>query len=432
MSTPRLLVVVGSGETSPTMTTTHKELFARLGPDPVPAVLLDTPAGFQENVDDLSARTVEYFRTSVGRPVAVASYRSWAAAEADPLAYEKTLARLREARYVFAGPGSPSYALRQWSPSLVPKALADKLATGGCVTFASAAALTLGAFTVPVYEVYKAGEEPRWLDGLDLLAEAGLRVAVVPHYDNAEGGNHDTRYCYLGERRLALMERLLPDGAFVLGVDEHTGCVLDLDAGTTTVVGRGGVTVRRQGRSAAFPAGATVAIEELAARAAAPERARKPRFTPSSSVPPNSSLPPKSALPPNSSLPKELLDVVAGLQEGFDGALATRDVPSAVRAALDLEALLASASVGPPRPNDVEVARAALRSMVVRLGETAEVGARDPADAVAPFVEALLAVRAEARAARRWAEADAVRDRLAAAGVELRDGPEGTSWSLLS
>ena len=62
---------------------------------------------------------------------------------------------------MFAGPGSPSYALRQWARPPVPAALlADLLATGGCVTFASAAALTLGVATVPVYEIYKVGAEP--------------------------------------------------------------------------------------------------------------------------------------------------------------------------------------------------------------------------------------------------------------------------------
>ena len=104
------------------------------------------------------------------------------------------------------GPGSPSYALAQWKGSQVPAVLAEKLRTGGCVTFASAAAVTLGAFALPVYEVYKVGQRPHWLEGLDLLAEAGLRAAVVPHFNNAEGGNHDTRYCYMGERRLSALE----------------------------------------------------------------------------------------------------------------------------------------------------------------------------------------------------------------------------------
>ena len=102
-----------------------------------------------------------------------------------------------------------------WQPDLcpppvgrrpIPPALAGLLRNGGILTMASAAALTLGSVTIPVYEIYKVGEEPRWLEGLDLLGAAtGLRAAVVPHYDNAEGGNHDTRFCYMGERRLRIL-----------------------------------------------------------------------------------------------------------------------------------------------------------------------------------------------------------------------------------
>ena len=46
-----------------------------------------------------------------------------------------------------------------------------------------------------------------------------------------------------------------------------------------------------------------------------------------------------------------------------------------------------------------------------------------------PFVDLLVELRAELRAARQWALADRVRDGLTAHGVELRDGPEGTDWS---
>jgi cysteinyl-tRNA synthetase len=43
-------------------------------------------------------------------------------------------------------------------------------------------------------------------------------------------------------------------------------------------------------------------------------------------------------------------------------------------------------------------------------------------------VEALLAARREARAAKDWARSDAIRDELAALGLVVRDGAEGTSW----
>ncbi|MFW6188383.1 MAG: CysS/YqeB C-terminal domain-containing protein, partial [Actinomycetota bacterium] len=42
----------------------------------------------------------------------------------------------------------------------------------------------------------------------------------------------------------------------------------------------------------------------------------------------------------------------------------------------------------------------------------------------------LLAQREQARAARDWARADAIRDELAAAGVVVRDGAEGSAWSV--
>ena len=236
----RLLAIMGAGETSPTMIKVHRSLFERLAGGQrsgshgtVPAVLLDTPVGFQENAEIVATKAVEYFRESVGREVEVATWRS--SATGDPVEYETMLARVRAAQYVFAGPGGPSYALKQWAGSLVPDAFAEKLRTGGCITFASAAALTLGRFTVPVYEIYKVGETPHWLEGLDLLAQAGLDVAVIPHYDNAEGGSHDTRFCYLGERRLEWLEAQLPDPAFVLGVDSHTALLLDFGARTASV-----------------------------------------------------------------------------------------------------------------------------------------------------------------------------------------------------
>src|SRR5207237_9207912 len=210
------------------------------------------------NAGDITDRAIAYFRESVGRDLGVAGYRS---RRIDAVDYETMLARLREAHYVFAGPGSPSYALEQWRTTLVPEVLTDKLRRGGAVTFASAAALVLGTHTVPVYEIYKVGQDPHWLDGLDLLAEAHLRAAVIPHYDNAEGGTHDTRYSYLGERRLGQMEDQLPADVFILGVDEHTACIIDLDADTATVTGLGAVTIRRRGHSTRFESGSTVPLD---------------------------------------------------------------------------------------------------------------------------------------------------------------------------
>ena len=119
----------------------------------------------------------------------------------------------------------------------------------------------MGRFTLPVYEIYKVGEELRWEPGIDIMSRFGLNLVVVPHWNNAEGGTHDTRFCYMGERRLRVLETTLPEDAFILGVDSHTALLLDLDSGTATVSGLGGVTVRAAGRSAVFGAGRIGRIE---------------------------------------------------------------------------------------------------------------------------------------------------------------------------
>ena len=415
MTLPRVLTIMGSGETSPTMSKVHRDLISRMGPPPVPAVMLDTPFGFQENADDITAKAVTYFRESVQREMGVASFRSAEACAGVDL--ELMLTRLREARYVFSGPGSPSYALRQWAGSQVPVVLAEKVRTGGCVTFASAAAVTLGVFALPVYEVYKVGQQPHWLDGLDLLGAAGLRAAVVPHFNNAEGGNHDTRYCYMGERRLSYLEDQLPDDVFVLGVDEHTALILDLDEGTGTVAGIGTVTVRHRSSAWSIKAGESVPIAELAA-------------TPTTSAASAPTLHIASEIAPPDEAGDPLLEGIAGCQAEFDDALAARDGRGAVKAILHLDDLLTEWSRDTLQSDHLDRGRAALRSMVARLGEAATGGLRDPREVVAPFVDALLDARRQARTDRRFADADGLRDRLVDAGVEVRDTPDGTEWVL--
>ncbi len=429
MTTPRILAIMGSGETAPTMAKVHRALFERLGPGPVPAAILDTPYGFQENAEQLSARTVRFFAESVGRDFAVASYRS---REVDAVTAATAVARIRESEYVMAGPGSPSYALDQWAGGPIPAALASMLSDGGILTMASAAALTLGAFTIPVYEIYKTGAAPSWLPGLDLLGPAtGLRAAVVPHYDNAEGGDHDTRFCYMGERRLAVLERALPDDVFVLGVDSHTALVLDLDARTAEIAGHGGVTIRVAGRSTELPSGTSTTIDALAATARALATGGSvAEVVVGGTGDPGSMGPAGSSAPRPGRAPAPLRNETAELEGAFVAALAGGDGREAVAALLALDSELEARVRSGEDSTDLDNARSTFRALIARLGEAAATGIADPREAVAPYVDALLELRARARAARDFGTADVVRDRLVAAGVEVRDGAEGSTWSL--
>jgi len=412
---PRILTIMGSGETAPTMMKHHRDLIARLPGDPL-AVVIDTPYGFQENAPELASRAVEYFRQSVGYPIQVAGLGRLK--NVDVLTVETGLSLLRRADYVFAGPGSPTYALNQWENTAVPDVLREKLQSGGAVTFASAAALTLGRFTVPVYEIYKVGIEPHWLEGLDVLRTIGLDVAVIPHYDNTEGGHHDTRFCYLGERRLAMLEQELPDGAHVLGVDEHTGVVIDIDADTATVIGNGTITVRVRGESTVFESGVTIPVDVL----------RDPSRTGSSSATTTTTSRESRPVTESSHVASSLLDEVAKAEASFESALASGDSESAVRSVLELETSIRNWSVDTLQSDAMDRAHATLRSMIVRLGEAAVKGLADPRTAIDPVMNVVLEIRRTVRDEKRYDLSDVLRDRLAEVGIEIRDTPTGPEW----
>jgi len=407
----RVLAIMGSGETSPTMVTVHRALVARLAASRPAAVLLDTPYAFQENAADVSARAKAYFARSVGLDVTVIS----GTGPGDP-------ASLLAADWVFAGPGSPSYALDRWRDDGTGQALRDRVAAGAGVTvMASAAAATTGCAALPVYEVYKAGAAPHWLDGLDLLASCGLRVAMIPHYDNAEGGTHDTRYCYLGERRLAKLERELPDGAAVLGVDEHTAAIIDLDAESLEVTGRGAVTVRRAGHSTALAGGTVVSLAELrslvrhgpTATAVIAGRGRPADRGPG---------------PGSPGAPATLDEITAGAAGRFGAAEAARDVPAMVTAILDLEEAIGDWSADTEEDQGTTQARAVLRGLISRLGAIATAG--DPGERLAAAAGPLLRLRSALRDQGFYPAADAIRDALTAAGLLVQDTADGTRWSV--
>lgn len=451
MSLPRILTIMGSGETAPTMVSTHRKLTALL-PKPVKAVLLDTPYGFQENAPELATRAVEYFRNSVNVDITVAGLVRLHDTHiaADAVQIERGLRAVSDASYIFAGPGSPTYALRQWSGSAIANNIIEKLMNGGIVTFASAAALTLGKVTVPVYEVYKVGQDVQRLDGLDVLSAIGINAAVIPHYDNAEGGNHDTRFCYLGETRLRMFEKMLDDETYVLGIDEHTGLIIDIEAETATVVGNGTVTLRLREDSFIYESGSTLPLTllqdpwALRSSSTGEEGAQdvatsdvRSQSASRSGEHPRSPLSDGNAGDVRSQSASEASSQAGSLgqslaihQQEFDEAMKARDADGAVRACLALEQAIHDWSADTLQGDIATKARAAVRSMISALGDAAIGGVRDPRDVVAPYVEAMLAIRATVRAEKRYDLSDVIRDAFVNIGIEVRDTADGVEWNL--
>ncbi len=410
---PGKIVLMGSGELTASMVEVHKRLLRPLGAS-ARAVFLDTPAGFQLNADQIAAKASEYFRHHVGHPLSVASYKSHTTISD----YERQQAgrTLRRADYILIGPGSPTYALRQWQPSPVPDQLADCVARGGTLVAASAAALTVGRFTLPVYEIYKVGQDLHWIDGLDLLARFGFNLVVVPHWNNAEGGNHDTRFCFMGGRRFDALESMLPESRPVLGLDEHTACILDLATSQGEVKGIGGITLRTPDGAMAYQSGERFDLAVLREGRVVPERA--------AAAPVETPKPP--SVDDHQTFWQQAHDLAARFQEG----LAQHDPRGASNALLAFDRLVWQAQQGAESEEVVAQARDTLRDMIVTLGNQLDAAAGLNADDLAPLVEALLALRNQFRREQQWEAADQLRAALATINIQVEDSPEGPRWQL--
>jgi len=416
LSRKGVIALMGSGELTATMVEVHKELLARL-PRPASAVFLDTPAGFQLNVDQISQRAIEYFRLHVRQPMALVSLKGKGTSA--PYETEQAYQNLRQADFILMGPGSPTYAVRQWRQTPVPEILTRRIEGGACLVAASAAALTIGRFTLPVYEIYKVGEELHWAEGMNILGHFGFNLVVIPHWNNAEGGTHDTRFCYMGEPRFRLLEAQLPEDVRVLGLDEHAACLLDLEKEEGVVRGIGRIALRHRGDEVIFEKGERFSLEILrSGNVGADRKLGAPEQTPS--------------LPVAESKELSFWDSIHALEASFRNGLARHDPKEATSVLLDLDRIIWKAQQDLENPEFISQAREILRELIVSLGVKLAATPRGKADCLAPLVEELLQLRERFRQGRQWREADAIRESLQRAEIVVEDTRDGSRWRLLT
>jgi hypothetical protein len=258
---PGPIVLFGSGEASPSARRAHAVALERLAP-PIRASVLETPAGFEPNSARVAARLADYLRHRFQVETCVVPARRRGTPESpDELAI---LNPLLTANYIMLGPGSPTYTVRQLTDSLAWQILLARHRMGAALVLASAAAIATSLYALPVYEIYKVGQDLHWQAGLDLLGPFGGRIVVVPHWNNHEGGAElDTSHSYMGQQRFDALHSMLPPDVDVLGVDEHTAVHLDFEYGKVQVLGRGGMTWLSGGRTLRCDAGSSVPLETV-------------------------------------------------------------------------------------------------------------------------------------------------------------------------
>ena len=258
------IAFLGSGETSLAGGRIFKSL-ARLIPDPLHVAVMETTAGFELNSAIVAGRVADFLATRLQnyKPTIDLIPARKKGTEFSPDNLE-ILKPLLSANLIFMGPGSPTYAVRQLKDTLAWDIIRARHRLGATLVFASAATISVSAWVLPVYEIYKVGEDVHTKEGLNLFSGCGLDLSFVPHWNNAEGGiDLDTSRCFVGKERFDQWRKLIPADSVMVGLDEHTGIIMDCENKTCEVSGVSSISIIKRDSMEMFPAGATFSLNEL-------------------------------------------------------------------------------------------------------------------------------------------------------------------------
>jgi hypothetical protein len=259
-----LIALLGSGETSLAGGRIFETIAQRL-PRPLRIAILETPAGFELNSSQVAGRIADFLSTRLQnyQPVidlVPARKRGTLFSPDDPT----ILKPLLSANLVVMGPGSPTYAVRHLKRTLAWDLVRARFRQGAGLVFSSAATIAVGSRVVPVYEIYKVGQEITSPPGLGLFADFGLSLSCVPHWNNTDGGAEvDTSRCFIGMDRFKNWLEMLPPAHTVLGLDEHTGLIIDFSSGVCTVTGVSSVSLLQKSEPEIHPAGTSFPVDRL-------------------------------------------------------------------------------------------------------------------------------------------------------------------------
>lgn len=344
---PGLIVLLGSGETLPTSGKTHEYVAQRL-PTNGRVTILETPSGFEPNsnlvagkIKTFLERRLQNYNLDIQLLPARKKGTDFSPNNPD------IVTPMYRADEILLGPGSPTYCVRQLQDSLALHILKARHRLGSTLFLSSSAVLAFGAQTMPVYEIYKVGEDLHWKPGLDFAGDYGLPLVFIPHWNNTDGGEElDTSHCYVGTDRFNRLRQMLDPSYKIVGIDEHTSLILDFEEECCRVMGKGSVTLPGPDDALVFNSGETFPISHLG----------------------------EWRLPvAGEAIPADVWEKAVQHQQEKETAAQTNHAK---------------------KPPSAEV-------------------------------NGLLAQRSEARAAKDWAAADALRDKIAALGWQVQDTPDG-------
>ncbi len=261
---PGPIALFGSGETAPSGQKIFDFLF-KLMPDAPRVSIVETPAGFEPNSEQVARNVSEFIQDHLQnyKPKIQLIPARKKGTDFSPDNPEIALPIL-ESDMIFMGPGSPTYAVRQLERSLTWEYMQARHRLGAGLALSSATTVAISAAALPVYEIYKVGEDLHWNNGLDFFLPYQLPLVFIPHWNNQDGGVElDTSRCYMGKSRFDKLMKMLPEDQIVIGIDEHTGLIIDFKTECLHVIGLGTVTILIGDSEREICTGCSIELSEL-------------------------------------------------------------------------------------------------------------------------------------------------------------------------
>jgi len=219
------LLLAGGAEFGGQMSEVDARAIELAGGLDTPICIIPTAAAPDDNHQRAGNHGIRWFRSVGSKNVFSVDVIDAASANDRSLA-----ASIRTSRLIYLPGGFPRHLGETLANSVCWQAVLDVYQQGGVIAGSSAGAMVL-------CEHYYDPHEKKLLRGLNLIPNA----CVLPHHNE------------FGKAWAGQLARLLPD-ATLIGIDEYTGMLTDMDGGWQ-VHGEGTVTLYRSGSSICYGSG---------------------------------------------------------------------------------------------------------------------------------------------------------------------------------
>jgi cysteinyl-tRNA synthetase len=223
----------------------------------------------------------------------------------------------------------------------------------------------------------------------------------------------------MGRPRFSRLVSLLPQDVSILGLDEHTACILDFENDEAVIKGIGTVTLQRSGSQMVFDTRERFSLEVLRGGDGGKQWKQTSPVVEDSET---------DAVTAGGAFWNQIHQLETNFYEGLE----THEAQKSSNALLELDRTIWKAQQDLENPEFISQAREVLRELIVLLGMELAAAPKSLEDCLAPLVGDLIQLRENFRQKKQWKAADTVRKCLERSGAIIEDTKNGPQWRLKS